>query len=180
MDIKEIISKPIFKKWWFWVIIAFFVLGLIGAAGEDISENTVEDDNTTRSLEEETFNEDFDILCETITDTYKSIGTVSCQDENTWKNNHEGNPEVFPYEYRDINITLGDEIAYEIKVVANTENMDYFKENYTCSEIYLGDGSCIVEEANDNILYATILYNEDNQEEILKLSEELKTLLNEQ
>lgn len=174
MGIKEIISKPIFKKWWFWVIIAFIVLGAIGSATKDNSGTTDVVDNSSTG---ETFNEDFDSLCDTITSTYSSIGTISCQGETTWETNHESSPDAFPYEYRDINVDFGDEIAYEIKVVVSPEDMDYFRENYTCSEIYLGDGSCIVDEAKTNILYAIIFYNENNQEEIIKLSDALKAIL---
>lgn len=28
-------KKPFYKKWWFWLIVAFFVIGVIGSAGSD-------------------------------------------------------------------------------------------------------------------------------------------------
>lgn len=34
-------KKPIFKKWWFWVIIAVFVIGIAANAGKDDSKETV-------------------------------------------------------------------------------------------------------------------------------------------
>ena len=80
MDIQAILSKPIFKKWWFWVIIAVV---------RDSPENTVID-------------------------------------------------------------------------------------NYIEDEISWGDGSCIVEEYNENILYAIIFFNEYDLDHILKLSGEIK------
>lgn len=180
MEIKEMLSKPIFRKWWFWVIIAVFILGLIGAAGEETPESALVNDDVVNSLEDESFGEDFEALCDTLTSMYSSIGTVTCQDDTTWERNNELSPESFPYEYRDINVSFGDEIAYEIKVVANTEDMDYFRESYTCSEISWGDGSCIVDEVGDNIFYAVIFYNEKDEEEVTELSGELKDIINEE
>lgn len=177
MEIKETLGKPIFKKWWFWLIITMFILGLIGVVGEDTPESTLVNNDTVSSLEEETFEEDFEALCDTLTGMYSSIGTVTCQDDTTWKSNNQLNPESFPYEYRDINVAFGDEIAYEIKVVANTEDMDYFRESYTCSEISWDDGSCVVDEVGNNTLYSVIFYNEKDEEEITKLSGELKDII---
>lgn len=32
------LKKPFYKKWWFWVIVAFFVIGSFGAGGNDAEE----------------------------------------------------------------------------------------------------------------------------------------------
>lgn len=45
-------AKPIFKKWWFWVVIVFVFAGVVGGSGDDIAE--VSDSNTSVSTEQAT------------------------------------------------------------------------------------------------------------------------------
>lgn len=51
-------KKPIYKKWWFWVIIVFVVFGIIGAAGGSKSDSTNAPADTTgqKTAEAETVN----------------------------------------------------------------------------------------------------------------------------
>lgn len=50
------IKKPIYKKWWFWVIIALLVLGLFGCQGgsDEESANVTEPETTEEAVEEAT------------------------------------------------------------------------------------------------------------------------------
>lgn len=58
----EKVKKPIYKKWWFWAIIAFFVIGIIGNMGEDEEEVAAEPDqeeaDDVEEVEEEPEEED--------------------------------------------------------------------------------------------------------------------------
>lgn len=51
-------KKPIYKKWWFWVIIVFVVFGIIGAAGGNKSESASKpvDAGAQKSTEAEIIN----------------------------------------------------------------------------------------------------------------------------
>lgn len=43
-------TKPIFKKWWFWVVIVFVFVGAVGSGGDDTAE--VSGDNASVSTEQ--------------------------------------------------------------------------------------------------------------------------------
>ena len=180
MENKEIKVPPILKNKWIWAIVVVIAVLIIvmSLTGEGTSETGgVEESTSKNSADQKMFNDQFDNLCDKITGLYSLTGTVTCQDDTTWTKNHEINPEGFPYEYRDINVDFGEEISYEIKVVRNPDNIEYFREHYTCKEINAGSGSCIVDLAKDNIIYSIIFYNQDDQKEITELSDGLKTIL---
>ena len=173
-------GKPIYKQWWFWVIIVV-ILAIIGFATQGAESNNTDTgdktDNSSNVTQTDTFNSDFDSLCNKLKDAYKTTGQVSCQDANTWTQNHAANADAFPYEYRDINIDFNGQIAYEIKVVKDVTNMDYFKKDYTCANIYGGDGNCVVGEAKDNMLYSVIFTDKNDQKQADNLASGLKTIL---
>ena len=183
--------KPWYKRWWVWVIAVVVIAGISNAlTGGGVeapknpavssletpaptqSEETPEGTNTT------VFEERFDQVCSAVTAKYQSTGSVSCQDAGTWQANHGRNPQVFPHEYRDINVDFDGQIAYEIKVVADpTAAIEHFRGEYTCTNIYGGSGSCVVGEASPDMMFSVILYEQQDDAEANRLTDSLRQVL---
>ena len=49
-------GKPIFKKWWFWVIIVFIFIGAIGSSGSNSDANTDNNNSTVTTEQANTSN----------------------------------------------------------------------------------------------------------------------------
>lgn len=176
-------NKQIFKKWWFWVIVVV-VLGIIGALMQEPSTdnvatntaNTSETQNSAAQTPDTTTSEAFKTrannVCNTLKSGYSSIAKVTCQDATVWKANNAES------EYRDVNLDFNGQIAYEVKVIADSSKRDTFKAEYTCENFYSGAGSCITGEAGQDMLYSVILYDVKDDAEASKLADGLKQILN--
>ncbi len=51
------VKKPIFKKWWFWVIIVFAIIVLVAESGESDSSSTSSQTSNTQSISENSVEE---------------------------------------------------------------------------------------------------------------------------
>lgn len=51
---KTKVKKPFYKKWWFWVIVAFIIIGAIGSSGDetDTSSDTGADTSISSQQDE--------------------------------------------------------------------------------------------------------------------------------
>ena len=179
----NVINKQLFKKWQFWVIV-IVILGVIGTLTQEqptdnaatnttntseAQDNTAQTPDTTAS---EVFNTRANNICDTLKSGYSSIAKVTCQDATVWQANNTEN------EYRDINLDFNGQIAYEVKVIADSSKRDTFNAEYTCENFYSGTGSCITGEAGQDMLYSIIIYDKKDDAEANKLADGLKQILN--
>jgi pyruvate/2-oxoglutarate dehydrogenase complex dihydrolipoamide acyltransferase (E2) component len=198
-------QKAWYLRWWVWLIAAVVVIGVIAniidggksatdatsqaspeasvpaeGAGEASATPPVETEpsaQTDATNQNAEFEARFARVCAALNQVATtSSGTVTCQDADTWQQNHEKNPDAFPHEYRDVNFDFGDGSA-EIKVVAEASTLQYFKAENTCENIYGPGGSCAVGEVGSNIVYSVHSPEKANQEHVDTMAAELQKLL---
>lgn len=190
---KSTSRKPWYKRWWVWAIAAVVVISGIGNAlgggdgadtPDDVAVSSQETPNPTQPEEtpeaaaSTVFQERFDKVCDAVTAKYQSIGSVSCQDADTWQASHDLNPQVFPHEYRDINVDFAGQIAYEVKVIADpAAALEHFQGEYTCTNIFGGSGSCIVGEASPDMMFSVIFYEQQDDAEANSIADGLRQVL---
>ena len=140
-----------------------------------MEEGTPEPDETEAATS--AFDDRFADLCTAVTSAFDGTGTVTCQDSTTWQANHDANPEVFPHEYRDIGVDIDGQVALEVKVIADSSTLDHFRAEYTCENLFGGDGSCVVGEAGQDTLFSVIVYGAQDDTQANELAEALKQAL---
>lgn len=76
---KEKEKKPIYKRWWFWVIIVFIVLGIIGSLEPNEDSTTASDNDNTEVVE----NTESTQPTEDDVDTSEDVEAGKAEEENS-------------------------------------------------------------------------------------------------
>lgn len=124
------VKKPIYKKWWFWVIIFVVVLGVIaGASGEDESTNT-ETDTAAVSSEQTTERKKNEPAKEISYTTYDVTELFDMVDANAMKAQKD-----LKGQYIEIHGYLSniDSDGKYISVGAQKDNYDYLLKSIHCN-----------------------------------------------
>lgn len=135
-------KKPVYKKWWFWVII-FFVIGGIGTLidGESDSPNAVNQpsnketkETTEKETEPETEPETVDEKAEYIA----SADTFEYKDLERNPDEHKGKIAKFTGQVIQVSEGFGKNVSYRVNINKNPEySEDSFLEDEWIDTIYV-------------------------------------------
>ena len=125
-------KRPVYKKWWFWVIAVFLVIGILGSIGgseEKVSEGgdvigqNTEDGDTTINETEEQQEQKIEYTAYDVTELFDAMKNNALNAQQTYKD-----------QYVEITGYVGtiDSSGEYVCVGAGSTNYDYFLDEVQC------------------------------------------------
>lgn len=109
-------KQPIYKKWWFWLIVVFLILGLISGAYNDF--NLTNETNNSNIIETSTIEEKVTFLKGS---NGKEFYNIMCEVANAEKKKGQDMKETWLYE------TVNDKYSIEIEANKSTNEINYIR-----------------------------------------------------
>lgn len=112
----EKVKQPIYKKWWFWLIVVFLILGLISGAYNDF--NLTNETNNSNIIETSTIEEKVTFLKGS---NGKEFYNIMCEVANAEKKRGQDMKKTWLYE------TVNDKYSIEIEANKSTNEINYIR-----------------------------------------------------
>ena len=109
-------KQPIYKKWWFWLIVVFLILGLISGAYNDF--NLTNETNNSNIIETSTIEEKVTFLKGS---NGKEFYNIMCEVANAEKKKGQDMKKTWLYE------TVNDKYSIEIEANKSTNEINYIR-----------------------------------------------------